>query len=436
MGKKVHKIDAEADAKLGELKKMLLELKGKGQVVLFTYYADTLDYIYENICEDPRFDMLRTAKISGRVTSARKRTEIVRNFMNGHIEVLMSTDVLSEGMNLQQARYLINYDLHWNPTRMIQRAGRIDRIGSPFENIYVYNFFPEEELEDLLKLVEVLQNKIRDIDRSVGLDATVLGEPVNPKVFGIIRRIRDRDETVLDELEKEIFGGGEKFYQPLMDYLKTRTAEEMSALPMGIYSGLNRNIKGIFFYYKYGEDFHFWYLYDLVTGEMITNKTRILDYIACQPEEPRVIPDFFERVYEHNARVIEEIEATYKEAEERKREPALRELSGDRSKKFVKEIIKDLNLCIEEYLLDFPEDKEIEDEWEETKDKLLSVSLTKKRLKELRALWRKYRKVHKDWKRLVREISEFLEGKTAMERKGLPSFDPDLLRLVTIDFVT
>jgi len=437
MGKKVKCIDAEADAKLGELKKMLLDLGKKGQVVLFTYYADTLDYIHKNVNEDTSFKGLRIEKISGRVTSAKKRSEIVKDFMKGRIDILMSTDVLSEGMNLQQAKYLINYDLHWNPTRMIQRSGRIDRIGSPFDKIYVYNFFPEEELEGLLKLVAVLQNKIRNIDRSVGLDATVLGEEVNPKVFGIIRRIKERDETVLDELEREMFGGGEKFYQPLMDYLKARTTEEMNALPMGIYSGLKRETKGVFFYYKYGDDFHFWYLYDLMTGEMITNKTRILDYIACPPKEARKIPDFFERIYDINSRVMEEIEATYKEAEQREAvDPSLRELSSDRSKKFVVGIIKDLNMSIEEYLLDFPEDRKIENEWDGLKEKLLSVSLTKKRLRILRTAWKNYTKVHKDWKQLLRDISKFLAGKVPIEREGIPPFDPALLRLVTIDFVS
>ncbi len=155
----------------------------------------------------------------------------------------MSTDVLSEGMNLQKARYLINYDLHWNPTRMIQRAGRIDRIGSPFKEIYVYNFFPEEELEDLLRLVEILQNKIRNIDSSIGLDTTVLGEEVNPKVFGIIRKIREKNETVFEELEREVFGGGEKFYQPLMDYLKAKAAKELESIPLGIFSGLKKGTK-------------------------------------------------------------------------------------------------------------------------------------------------------------------------------------------------
>ncbi|MBI5198603.1 MAG: hypothetical protein HZA09_01110, partial [Nitrospirae bacterium] len=222
MGKKVGEIDAEADAKLKELKKRLLELSGQGQVVIFTYYADTLDYIFEKVSKDPSFLKISIEKISGRVTSGKRRSEIVNSFMSGNIDILMSTDVLSEGMNLQKARYLINYDLHWNPTRMIQRAGRIDRIGSPFKEIYVYNFFPEEELEDLLRLVEILQNKIRNIDSSIWLDVTVLGEEVNPKVFGVIRKIKEKDEKVFEELEREVFGGGEKFYQPLIDYLKTK----------------------------------------------------------------------------------------------------------------------------------------------------------------------------------------------------------------------
>lgn len=112
IGKKVEAIDAEADAKLKELKERLLELGNKGQVVIFTYYADTLDYLYEKISEDSLFSKVSIEKISGRVASASKRTEIVNDFMNGKINILMSTDVLSEGMNLQKARYLINYDLH------------------------------------------------------------------------------------------------------------------------------------------------------------------------------------------------------------------------------------------------------------------------------------------------------------------------------------
>jgi hypothetical protein len=356
--------------------------------------------------------------------------------MNSKINILISTDVLSEGMNLQRARYLINYDLHWNPTRMIQRAGRIDRIGSPFDEIYVYNFFPEEELEDLLRLVEVLQNKIRNIDSSIGLDATVLGEEVNPKVFGIIRRIRQRDETIFDELEQEVFGGGERFYQPLMDYLKTRLAQELESIPLGIYSGLRRGIKGIFFYHKYGDDFHFWHLYDLTTGEIIRNKTKILDFIACPPDERRVIPDFFERVYDINSEIIRDIEMTYKEVEQRELvDPTIGELTRDRSKKFVLYIIREIDLAVDEYLLDFEEDKNVEVKWETLKERLLSVGLTKRRLQKLRILWRNYKHNHKNWKRLLNEISQFLEDKLSIEKEKIQPYNPEFLRLVAIDFI-
>lgn len=437
MRNNVGTIDAIADAKLKELKTMLFKLSKQGQVVVFTYYADTLDYIYQNTREDPIFSKVSIDKISGRVTSPNKRTEIIDRFMEGKTDILMSTDVLSEGMNLQKARYLVNYDLHWNPTRMIQRAGRIDRIGSPFKEIYVYNFFPEEELEDLLRLVKILQNKIRNIDSSIGLDATVLGEEVNPKVFGVIRRIREQDETIFDELEKEVFGGGERFYQPLMDYLKTKTAELLESIPLGIYSGLERGIKGIFFYYKYSDDFHFWYLYDLTTGDIIKNKTKILDYLSCPPEEKRVIPDFFERVYEINREVIGDVEATYKEAEQQEAvDPKLGELTSDASKKFVSSIIREVDLKIDEYLLDFPEDKDIEQRWEDLKERLLSIGLTKRRLKILRAVWRDYKNDHKDWKRFLKDISEFLKDKISVEKEGLPPYDSNELKLITIDFVS
>ena len=182
--RKVSTITPEKDAKLVKLKDMLYKLAKKGQVVVFTYYADTLEYLNENLKKDKRFSSCEIASICGRVPP-KIREEIVKRFFKKEIQILLSTDVLSEGMNLQSAQIVINYDLHWNPTRMIQRAGRIDRIGSPFDKVYVYNFFPEEELEELLKLVRILQEKIKKIDESVGLDQTILGETVHPKVFGL-----------------------------------------------------------------------------------------------------------------------------------------------------------------------------------------------------------------------------------------------------------
>src|SRR5690606_8091983 len=95
------------------------------------------------------------------------------------IDVLISTDVLSEGQNPPDCGALINYDLTWNPIRLVQRNGRIDRIGSPHAEIGIYNLFPEEELEALLHLIERLTNRISTIDDLGLLDSSVLGEVVH-----------------------------------------------------------------------------------------------------------------------------------------------------------------------------------------------------------------------------------------------------------------
>src|SRR5579875_2907184 len=110
---------------------------------------------------------------------ANKKPEIAGT--EKEVDLLISTDVLSEGQNLQDCGILVNYDLHWNPTRMVQRAGRIDRIGTAFKTLWVQNMFPDEGLEKLLGLVESLSRKIADIDASGFLDSSILGEIVHPQ---------------------------------------------------------------------------------------------------------------------------------------------------------------------------------------------------------------------------------------------------------------
>jgi hypothetical protein len=437
---KVKTIKPEDDAKLKVLKERLLKLSKDGQIILFTYYADTLNYIYNEIIKDKRFSKLKIEAISSSGLTSKnpqQREKIVEKFFKKEIDILMSTDVLSEGQNLQTAKYLINYDLHWNPTRMIQRAGRIDRIGSPYKKIFVYNFFPEDELEELLKLVEILQNKIIDIDKSVGLDQTILGEEIHPKVFGIIRKIKGKDSKVFAELEQDAFGGGEKFYQPLKDFLKKKALDELEKIPHGVYSGLKKGkISGIFFYYKYGNDFHFWYLYDVNTGSIITNKTEIIDFISCKPNKERVIPNFFEKIYEVNKIIVEDIERAYKEIElSQTQDSKLKELSKSRSTKFVKNMITEIELQIDSYLNEFPNDDSIEKFWEPVKNKLISIPQTKKRLQVLRKIWRQYKKDN-NWKNMIKELNNFLMEKSIFKKTIVEPFDKSKLRLITIDFIS
>ena len=437
---KVNRIKPEDDSKLNVLKDKLLDLSKGGQIVLFTYYADTLNYIYDEITKDKQFSKLKIEAISSSGITRKnssQREDIIRRFFNKEINIILSTDVLSEGQNLQSAKFLINYDLHWNPTRMIQRAGRIDRIGSPYKEIFVYNFFPEDELEELLKLVEVLQNKIIDIDKAVGLDQTILGEEIHPKVFGIIRRIKSKDERLFKELEADMFGGGELFYQPLKDFLKDKGIEELENIPFGVFSGLRKeNISGIFFYYKYGNDFHFWYLYDIKTGNILTSKTDILNYIKCRRDEERVIPYFFEKVYDTNRLIVEEIERTYKEIElSNTQDSQLKELNRSNSSKFIKKMIDEIEIQINEYQYEYPNDSSVEHVWENIKSKLLALPPTKKRLQVLRQIWNSYKK-NNDWKHMIEELGNFMTEKGVFKKTKIEPFDASKLRLVTMDFVS
>src|SRR5207247_8129992 len=224
------------------------------------------------------------------------------------IDMLISTDVLSEGQNLQDCGVLINYDLHWNPTRMVQRAGRIDRIGTSFETLWVLNMFPDAGLEKLLGLVESLSRKIASIDQSGFLDASILGEVVHPRNFNTLRRIEEEDGKVVEEQEQfaELVSS-EFLLQNLKNLLDAGMPRMLEDLPDGIHSGLAREgAKGVFFYFTApgsgtgsqasgrSSRQHFWCYIDLLEdargGRIDDNRYVITNLIQCQPDTPRIVP--------------------------------------------------------------------------------------------------------------------------------------------------
>lgn len=230
------------------------------------------------------------------------------------INVLISTDVLSEGQNLQDCGYLVNYDLHWNPTRMVQRAGRIDRIGTDFEILWIYNMFPDQGLERLLGLVESLSLKIANIDRAGFLDASVLGETVHPRNFNTLRRIREEDGSVVEEEEQFTeLASSEFLAQQLRVFIEGGGRETLESLPDGIHSGLIKaGARGLFFYFQgraaEGEKIHFWKYYDLKDQRIIDNRYIVANLIACQKDTPRVVDsEVFRSVFDLQEKVIEDI---------------------------------------------------------------------------------------------------------------------------------
>src|SRR6266702_4248977 len=320
-------ITADRDAKLARLKELLAgELKGQ-KVLLFTYYKDTARYLYHKLSsDDPSAAAWQVEAGEPRIrrmdsgADARERARLVAEFApranhkpeiagtDREIDVLISTDVLSEGQNLQDCGVLVNYDLHWNPTRMVQRAGRIDRIGTSFDTLWVHNMFPDAGLETLLGLVESLSQTIASIDESGFLDASILGEVVHPRNFNTLRRIEEEDGKVVEEQEQfaELVSS-EFLLQNLKNLLDAGMRRMLEELPDGIHSGLAREgAKGIFFYFtaptggkstaasERPAQQHFWRYIDLSGdtrgGRIDDNRYVITNLIQCKPDTPRVVP--------------------------------------------------------------------------------------------------------------------------------------------------
>ena len=213
----------DEDTKLSKLKALLRLLKGN-KVLIFSYFATTVDYLNEklskeflnsiDVSEDEiSFLKSKTGKFKSefvkRFAPVAQRQLCINGVVNGkkELKILCSTDVLSEGQNLQDCGVIINYDLHWNPVKMVQRNGRINRLGSSFEKVRIYNFRPEDQLDKFLRLMLKLQEKIQVIGASVGLDSSVLGENITPKQFGLIENIYSDDpekqKQAIESLERE-----------------------------------------------------------------------------------------------------------------------------------------------------------------------------------------------------------------------------------------
>lgn len=301
------------DAKIHKLKQLLMTLRGQ-KVIIFTYYKDTAHYIEQALTDainaEWRAEMgnPRIKRIDSHVKTE-DRARIIAHFapvaggypeLSGgedEVDILIATDVMSEGQNLQDCGNLINYDLHWNPTRMVQRAGRIDRLGSLHDTLNIFNMFPQRALEDLLGLVQKLTAKIDIINQSGFLDASVLGEVVTPKDFNTLKRIIEEDNSVIDEQESFLeLASSESLLAELQRILMTDGKEWIEDLDDGIHSGLERRGKrGVFFYFtapKGETRAHFWRYYDFHTRKIIDNRYEIMQLISCSPDTPRFPPPY------------------------------------------------------------------------------------------------------------------------------------------------
>jgi superfamily II DNA or RNA helicase len=304
----VEPIKPDQDAKLQKLLSLLTpDVMAKGKRLIFTQYADTARYLYDNLNPDAVRDDVDVIfsgdkskfRIVGRF-SPRSNPEYERPPHEVELNTVIATDVLSEGLNLQDCDTIINYDLHWNPVRLIQRFGRIDRIGSDHDTVYGLNFLPETGIEKNLGLREKLKDRIDEIHGSIGEDSAILdpSEQINEEAMYAIYEEKAENLGLFEEDELVNLNEAEE----ILRHLKAEDPSEyerIAALRDGIRSAKPSLSSGSFVFCQAG---NYQQLYQLDgDGAIVTRDIpAILGAIKCSPSLPAaMLPK------NHNSRVME-----------------------------------------------------------------------------------------------------------------------------------
>ena len=293
-------------------------LDGEGRkVLIFTEYAATARHLHKKLAEE--FANKEVQIIHGG-TAPDTRQDIIRRFAplanmpdgesltDGETEadILVSTEVLSEGQNLQDCNYVVNYDLPWNPMRIVQRTGRVDRLTSRYKTVHTRACYPASELDGLLKLVGKLMEKIDVAGRVVGTDVEILGRLPNPKEFNgrlamdvkaLAGQGTDAD-SVISRLEADSDMMPQTTpLNEIMRHVKKIGLAAMGEVPMGRRSGLRGDgQKVVLAYLQEGSGsrtrrVHF-VVYDYTTdrAEAVGNDTDALRLASCPEDEPTYLP--------------------------------------------------------------------------------------------------------------------------------------------------
>ncbi|WP_186426447.1 helicase-related protein [Cupriavidus metallidurans] len=265
----MHKIAPADDAKLQHLKALVLEKianpinPGNRKVLIFTAFADTADYLYTNLAPELLANQsLHTAKVTGKgapkstlakaydfqelltlFSPRAKEKAIVLPDELAEVDLLIGTDCISEGQNLQDCDYLINYDIHWNPVRIIQRFGRVDRIGSPNSSIQLVNYWPDISLDEYINLKERVESRMMIADVTATGDDNVLSAQANDVSYRKEQLRRLQEEVIeLEDLKTGVSItdlGLNDFRMDLLNYVKTHGEAEKT--PSGLHAVVPAN---------------------------------------------------------------------------------------------------------------------------------------------------------------------------------------------------
>jgi len=283
------------DQKLNELE-VLLNSTHKGEkVIVFTQYSDTANYIYNQLKNRGVKSLAKATGNSQNPTAIVERFSPISNKVDvaseNELRVLIATDVLSEGQNLQDSHVIVNYDLPWAIIRLIQRAGRVDRIGQEAEQIYCYSFFPADQVEEIIRLRARLNDRINENAGIVGSDEIFFeGNEQN------LRDMYNEKSGSLDEDEEDTeVDLGSQAYQIWKNATDAnpKLKQIIPALSNIVYStkrAISPNEDGVITYARTYNDFDVLSWYNS-KGEIVSqSQRRILQAMACSVDEPRLEP--------------------------------------------------------------------------------------------------------------------------------------------------
>ena len=263
-------ITPEHDTKLQKLFDIIQEKiehpinPGNRKIIIFTAFSDTADYLYANVSKfaKEKFE-LETAEITGTVdgkttipklhadlntvltcfSPISKGKAVLMPGSKDELDILIATDCISEGQNLQDCDYLINYDIHWNPVRIIQRFGRIDRIGSKNDHIQLVNFWPDMDLDEYINLKARVETRMKiTVMTSTGDDDLINAEEKGDLEYRRAQLQRLHEEVVdIEEMGSGISImdlGLNEFRLDLLEYIKHH--EEIETAPKGLHTVVPR----------------------------------------------------------------------------------------------------------------------------------------------------------------------------------------------------
>ena len=286
---------AEEDQKINTLAKLIDEHAGQ-KILIFSQFADTVRYLYEELSRRGVQHIGMATGTQGDPTELARRFSPLSNGVNPPpaqpLRILIATDVLSEGQNLQDAHIIVNYDLPWAIIRLVQRAGRVDRIGQKSEKILCYSFLPADGVEEIIRLRARVRQRLYENGEVVGSDERFFEDDQND-ADDHLRDLYTEKSGILDAEPDSEVDLASYAYQIWLNATKNNAdlANRIAAMPNVVYSarayeGSERYPKGVLVYLKTadGTDSLAWVGQN---GERVTqSQLAILRAAECAPETP------------------------------------------------------------------------------------------------------------------------------------------------------